>query len=592
MMFSPDAWLTFATIALCFSLLVFSRLPADLVLVGGVALLLLLGVITAPEALAGLANEGMATVGVLFIVARGLVDTGVVGWIAQTLLGRPGSVAGAQLRLMAPVAALSTVLNNTPVVAMMVPAVENWAKRIGFSVSQLMIPLSYAAVVGGTCTLVGSSTNLVVNGMLIEATTGPGLSMFDLAWVGIPCVLVVMVFVVIASRWLLPNRTELQGSRFEDARQYILEMEVEEDSPLEGLSIEKAGLRQLPGVFLIEVERDGHLMTAVAPTEKLVAGDHLVFAGDVRSVVDLKNIHGLRVSEDQVFKLSESEYSRCLVEVVVSPNFPGLGKTVRDMGFRKHYGAVIIAMARGGERIKSRIGDMVLRPGDTLLLECHEEFVDQQSYSRDFLLVSRIENSEPLRHRRRLLAAAIMLAMVAAVAAGLTTMFEAAILAAGAMIVGRCLGVQAARRSIDWQVLLVIAAAIALGGALQKTGAAQTIAQSLIGLGGASPWLTLALLFTLTAGFSAIISNLAAAVLLFPVALSAAQQLGVDVTPFAVTLMVAASACFATPIGYQTNLMVYGPGGYRFVDFLKIGLPLTVAVGVVTVLLVPLVWPF
>lgn len=591
MTFSPDAWQTFATISFCFALLMFSRLPADVILVGGVALLLLLDVITAPEALTGLSNEGMATVGVLFIVARGLVDTGVVGWISQTLLGRPKSIAAAQLRMMAPVAALSSVLNNTPVVAMMVPAVSAWAKRIEVSVSQLMIPLSYAAVVGGTCTLVGTSTNLVVNGMLIEATDGPGLGMFELAWVGVPCVLAVLVFVMAFSRWLLPNGGH-RVDRFEDSRQYIIEMEVEEASPLEGLSIEEAGLRHLPGVYLIEIEREGHLITAVAPTEKLVAGDHLVFAGDVRSVVDLKNIRGLRISEEQVFKLSESEYSRCLAEVVISPTFPFLGKTIRDMGFRKHYGAVIIAVARGGERIKTRIGDIELKPGDTLLLESHEEFVDQQGYSKDFLLMSRIENSAPMRHERRFLASAILLVMVLSVSIGLASMFEAAILAAGAMIVGRCLSVQAARTSVDWQVLLVIAAAIALGGALEKTGAAQTIAETLIGLGADSPTATLVLLFCLAAGFSAIISNLAAAVLLFPVALSASLQLGVDVKPFAVTLMIAASTCFATPIGYQTNLMVYGPGGYRFADFMKIGVPLTLVVGVVTALVVPEVWPF
>lgn len=590
-MLSLAAWQTLAVIGGCFSLLLSTRWPADAILVAGVAILMFLGIITPQEALAGMANEGMATVGVLFVVAEALALTGVVAWIADVLLGRPRNVASAQVRLMMPVALCSSVLNNTPVVAMLVPAVSDWAKRNNLSVSQLMIPLSYAAIIGGTCTLVGTSTNLVVNDMLIAATGQHPLELFDLAWVGLPCVLVVVFFTVVSSRWLLPNRHP-QGERFEDARQYILEMEIEPGSPLAGKSIEEAGLRQLPGVYLIEIDRNGRLLTAVSPREVLCARDHLVFAGDVRSVVDLKKIRGLKLAENQAFKLGNKESARCLVEVVVSPNFPHLGKTVRDSRFRNHYGAAIIAVARNGQMIKTKIGDIELKPGDTLLLETHDEFVDQQRYSRDFLLVSRVENSEPPRHERALPAAFILLAMVALVAAGVLSMFKAALLATGAMLVTRCIRVQEARRSVDWQILLVIAASIGLGTALEKSGAAQAIAGQMITLGAGSPMLTLTILFVLTTAFSALISNVAAAVLLFPVALAASHQLQVDVLPFAVILMIGASTCFATPIGYQTNLMVYGPGDYRFVDFLRAGIPLTIAVGIVAVLLVPLIWSF
>ncbi|MFA7555931.1 MAG: SLC13 family permease [Spongiibacteraceae bacterium] len=592
MVLNPEAIQTLLVIAACFGFLIFSRFPADAILISGVALLLLLGVLTPEEALVGMSNKGMMTVAVLFIVARGLSQTGVVSWVSTNLLGRPKSTAIAQLRLMLPVAGFSTILNNTPVVAMLVPAVSDWAKRNNLQVSQLMIPLSYAAIVGGTCTLVGTSTNLVINDMLTQQLDSGGLAMFDLAWVGIPCVLVTIAFTMFFSRWLLPNRGDSNQLVFEDARQYIVEMEVEENSPLAGLSIEEAGLRQLPGMYLIEIDRAGSLITAVTPKEVLRGGDHLIFAGDVRSVVDLKNIRGLKVAENQVFKLDGGTYSRCLVEVVVSPNFPSLGKTVRDMKFRNKFGAVIIAVAREGERIKTKIGAIELKPGDTLLLETSDDFVGQQRYSKHFLLVSEIENSRPVRHERRNVAAIIMVAMVLVVAFGLLSMFKAALLAAAFMITTRCLKIQDARECVDWQVLMVIAASIGLGAAIEKTGAAIVIANSMVGAAAGSALGTLVALFILTALFSAVISNLAAAVLLFPVALAASQQLGVDVLPFAVTLMIGASACFATPIGYQTNLMVYGPGNYRFVDFIKIGLPLTVLVGVTTVVVVPLVWPF
>lgn len=592
MAFTPEALETLAVIGLCFGLLMFSRLPADAILVGGVALLTLLGVLSAEEALMGMSNEGMATVAVLFVVARGLAQTGVVGWVSQNLLGRPKNTAAAQLRLMLPVATMSTLLNNTPVVAMMVPAVSDWAKRNNLSVSQLMIPLSYAAIVGGTCTLVGTSTNLVINGMLKTSGHPAGLGMFDLAWVGVPCVLVVVFFTIGFSRWLLPHRGKLDQKLFEDARQYIVEMEVEAQSPLNGKTIEQAGLRHLPGMYLVEINRSGRLISAVSPTEILLAGDHLIFAGDVRSVVDLKNIHGLKVAEKQVFKLGDAAHSRCLVEVVISRGFPQLGKTVRDMRFRNIYNAAIIAVARDGERIKTKIGDIQLRPGDTLLLETSDQFVSQQRYSKNFLLVSAIENSQPVRHEQRNLAAGIMLAMVAVVTLGWLSMFKAAMLAAGLMIITRCITVQAARQSVNWQVVLVIAASIALGGAMEKTGAAKVIAEWMISLSAHSPSASLISMFILTAVFSAVISNLAAAVIVFPIAVAVSQQLSVDLTPFTVTLMIAASACFATPIGYQTNLMVYGPGSYKFTDFIKIGMPLTILVGLTTVLIVPIIWPF
>ncbi len=590
-MLAPEALATLFVIAGCFGLLITTRLPADMVLLAGVAVLVFANILTPAEALAGAASEGLATVAVLFVVAQALSDTGVVSWISYNLLGRPKSVASAQIRLMTPVAIFSSVLNNTPVVAMMVPAVRDWARRNNISSSQLMIPLSYAAIIGGTCTVVGTSTNLVVNDMLKAQPGIDGLALFELAWVGIPCTLVVLGLTVATSRWLLPDRKG-QAQRFEDARQYVVEMLVEPGSPLVGKSIEDAGLRQLPGMFLIEIDRAGRILTAVSPRELLQANDRLIFAGDVRSVVDLKNIHGLRVADDQVFKLDAHQSTRSLVEVVISPNFPHLGKTVRDMGFRNHYGAAIIAISRDGRHLKTKIGDVDLRPGDTLLLETHEDFIENQRYSRDFLLVSQIENSRPVRHEQRGTAGLILLGMVALVGAGVVPMFKAALLAAALLVLTRCVRIRDARRSIDWEVLLVIAASIGLGAAMEKTGAAQSIAELIIGASAGSPTGLLISLFALTAAFSAVISNMAAAVILFPVAIAASQGLGVAPEPLAVTLMIGASTCFATPIGYQTNLMVYGPGNYKFQDFLKMGVPLTVAVGIVTVAIVPLIWPF
>jgi di/tricarboxylate transporter len=586
-----EAWLTLAVVVLCFALFAFTRVSPDLVTSGALTLLLVAGVLTTEEALQGFANEGMLTVGVLYVVVSGLTETGAVGWIGQGLLGRPRGEAWARLRLMAPAAALSAFLNNTPVVAIFIPAVQDWAKRNRLALSRLLIPLSYATIAGGLMTLIGTSTNLVVNGLYRERLGGPGFSFFEPAWVGIPITLTVVLYLVTVGHWLLPRRKSAAAS-YEDTREYTAEMLVEPGSPLIGKSIEGAGLRQLPGLFLIEIERDEQVLPAVSADEVLRANDRLVFAGILDSVMDLQKQRGLVPATNQVFKLDTPRPGRCFVEAVLSDKCPLIGKNVREGRFRNRYDAVIIAIARNGQRVDRKIGDVALRPGDTLLLETRPTFVAQQKNSRDFLLVSRIGDHHPPHHERAPLAIGITAAMVAVVSLGWLSMLEAALLAAGLMILTRCTTGRTARRAPDWQVLVVIATSFGIGAALEKTGAASLVAGWLIGLAGGDPWGTLALVFVAASLLTAVATNNVAAVLVFPIAVQAANAIGVSPLPYLVTLMVAASAAFATPIGYQTNLMVFNVGGYRFSDFLRIGAPLTLLVGLVTVLVVPLVWRF
>ena len=586
-----QAWYSIAVTTLCFGTLALTRYSPDIVMVGGLTLLLVAGVLSPEQALAGLANEGMVTVGVLYVVVAGLRETGGIDWIAHSVLGRPRSLQMAQIRLMAPVAAMSAFLNNTPVVAMFIPTVSDWAKRNGLSVSKLMIPLSYAGIAGGTCTLIGTSTNLVVNGLFVKETGSDGLALFELAWVGVPILLILFIVVLLGSRWLLPLRVPAI-SRYDDAREYTVEMLVEDGSVISGKTIEEAGLRQLPGMFLIEINRHGQIMPAVSSHEILRDGDWLIFAGVIESVVDLQKIRGLKPATQQIYKLGSSRQDRVLIEAVVSESCPLVGKSVRAGRFRNLYNAVIIAIARNGKRINHKIGDIVLRPGDQLLLEAHQSFAEQQRNSRDFFLVSEIEDTSPPRHHKAALAMLILALMVIAVTAGWLSMLKAALLAAGLMIMSGCTTGRTARRSVDWQILIVIAASFGLGGALQITGAAEQIAVSLVQIAGNSPTLSLALMFGVTALLTAIATNNAAAVIMFPIAVTTANNLGVSLVPFVITLMVAASASFATPIGYQTNLMVLGVGGYRFSDYLRIGVPLTLLVGLTTIIVVPLVWRF
>ncbi|MCK4343191.1 MAG: SLC13 family permease [Phycisphaerae bacterium] len=596
-----DAWTTLLVLALVIGLLIFTRVAADVVLLGGLTLLMVvpvpadgawrLGVLSAGEALSGLSNPGLVTVGALFIVVAGLGETGGIDWLGQRLLGHPRTLVGAQVRIMGPVAGLSAFLNNTPVVAMLIPAVNDWAKKLGLSASKLMIPLSYAAILGGMCTLIGTSTNLVVNGLVIANTDRPGLGMFDITWLGLPCALVGTTYLLLLGRWLLPARKSVV-SKMQDPREYTVEMLVEPGSPLVDKSIEQAGLRHLLGMYLMEIHRHDEVLVAVSSEQRLLADDRLVFVGIVESVKDLHRIRGLKPATDQVFKLDAPRHQRVLVEAVVSDTCPLVGKTIRDGRFRSVYNAAVIAAARNGERIRAKIGDIVLRPGDTLLLEAPPSFAQQQRDSRDFFLVSAMPDSTPRRHEKAWVAVVILAAMVTAAALGWLSMLVAAMLAAGLMIMTRCCSAAAARRNVDWSVLIVIAAALGIGRALDRTGTARVIADTLLEIGGENPWIALAVIFGLTTLFTEIITNNAAAALLFPIAMATADRLGVNSMPFVAAIMIAASASFATPLGYQTNLMVYGPGGYRFSDYLKIGIPLNLLMWITTVGLAPLIWPF
>ncbi len=599
---SWEAWFSIGVVAMVFAMLAFSRVAPDIILIGAVAILLLSGILAPDEALSGLSNEGMVTVGVLFIVGAGVRETGGVQWIAQILFGRPKTANTALVRMMLPTMGLSAFMNNTPLVAMLIPAVEDWAKQCRIAVSKLMIPLSYAAILGGTCTLIGTSTNLVVNGMLIKqakieieqqgATKLPmGMGLFDITPIAVPCAIAGFLFILLTARWMLPDRRSSMA-QLDDPREYTVEMLVAADSSLVGKTIEQAGLRHLPGAFVAEIERDGTILPAVSPQERLRANDRLLFVGIVESVVDLQKIRGLVPATNQVFKLSTARPNRCLVEAVVSNTSPLVGRSIRDGRFRSVYNAVVIAVSRNGERVRQKIGDIVVRAGDTLLVESHPSFVEQQRNSRDFFLVSRLQGSTPPRHDRAVLALAIMLVMVTVVTAGLLTMLTASMLAAGAMLVTRCCTGSGARRAVDWQVLMAIAASFALGDALQKTGAVAAIADTIIELAGGNPWLALVAIYGVTMVATELITNNAAAALMFPFALATAEKLGVSVMPFAIVIMMAASAVFSSPIGYQTNLMVFGPGGYRFSDYMRIGVPLNLTMWFVTVALTPLVWKF
>jgi di/tricarboxylate transporter len=582
-----SAVLTLLVLGVAILLIVREVAPPDAMLFAALVVLMAAGVVTPERALASFGNPAVATIGALFIVAAGMRATGVLESASRTILGRGSGLTRALLRLTSSTAVLSAFIANTPIVAMGVPTVTSWAERNRVSPSRLLIPLSYASILGGICTLIGTSTNLVSHGLLLQAGM-PGFTFFELAAIGVPCAVLGTLYLVRAAPRLLTDRVPIRTIG-DDVRRYLVEMRLSDPSPLVGKTILEAGLRHLPGLFLVRVERSGGTISPVGPEVRLLSGDLLTFAGVVETIVDLRKYVGLTPTASE--RPSNSSGWE-LHEAVVSPGSPLVGSNIRDASFRGRYNAAVIAVHRRGERIEGRIGDIVLRPGDTLLLEAAGAFSRAFRDSSDFYLVSRVGDSASPRRDRAFMAVLILAAMVALVALEILPIVVGALGAGMAMVVFRCISLGEAKRSIDWSVLLTIGSALGIATALEASGAAAVLAEGVAGAGAMfGPIGVLAAAIVAAMALNALVSNTAAAAILFPVVVSAASGLGLDPRPFVVGVTVAASLSFATPIAYQTNLIVYGPGGYRFTDFTKIGVPLQILLAIVCLLLIPIVWP-
>ncbi len=598
-----EAWFTLGVIGLVMLALVRNWAGPDAVMLGGLTLLMTGGLFSdgrlpgPAEAIMGFSNEGLITIGVLFVVALGMSQTGAMDLLASPLLGKPKKLTSAQFRMMLPVAGLSAFLNNTPIVAMFMPVVSDWCKKTSLPAGKLFIPLSYAALLGGTCTLIGTSTNIVVAGLVSDAQSqglfaDVHIGMFTIAAVGLPAAVLGMVYILACSGFLLPSNKRTVATLETDARQYVAEMMVQAGSVIDGKSIEDAGLRHLPGMFLAEIERGGERLVAVGPEQKIHGNDRLFFVGLVESVVDLQKIRGLVPAGTDVFKLNDPRPNRCLVEAVVSHECPIQGMTIRDGHFRTRYDAVVIAVHRGGERIMQKIGDIILKPGDTLLLETHPRFVERHRNRRDFFLASAIEDSKPPRHDRAWLAIALLGMMILAVTLTSVSLLHAALVVCGLMALGGCFTMHEARESVDFRVLLALGGAIGIGSAFEQSGASTVIAQNLVGFAKPfGPYAILSAIYLAAMLFNMMIGNIGAAVLIFPLAKAIALTEQLNFMPLAIVVMMGASASYATPISYPTNLMVYGPGGYRVSDYFKIGLPLNFLIMAVVIFLAPRIWP-
>lgn len=586
-----DGWFTLAVIVVMVVAFASERVAPVVAMAAAVVVLYLGGVISVGEAFQGFANPAPITVAGLYVVAGAAELTGALGGLTDRALGRGvGSTGRAALgRVTVPTALGSGFVANTPLVALLAPRVQVWARRRGVPPSKLLMPLSYAAVLGGVITIMGTSTNLVVNGFMSESGLEP-FGVFSITSVGLPVAAVGTALLIVVAPWLLPVRgAPTEG--LDEAREYTVEMVVLDGGALAGATVSTAGLRQLSGVFLVEVVRGSRVLTAVGPDEVLEAGDRLIFAGNIDSIIDLQRLSGLAMAQDRQFSPRQSPGQR-FYEAVVAGSGPLAGATLKELGFRDRHQAAVVAVHRAGERLTGKLGDVRLRGGDVLVLVTDGGFASRSRDLPDFLLVAPLREVAPVRRHGARLVELAMLVLVVIAGSGLVDLTRAAVGVAAALVFSKVVTPAEARRSVNLDVILIIGFSFGLGAAAQASGLASELASQLVSLTepvGAVA--VLAGIMVATAVATELLSNNAAAALMFPVAVATAEQTGVDLRALAVGILVMASCSFLTPIGYQTNTMVWGMGGYRFLDFTRLGAPLTVAVFATTLAVIPLAFP-
>ncbi|MGH2427418.1 MAG: SLC13 family permease [Candidatus Limnocylindria bacterium] len=586
-----EAWLTLGVIVALVVVLARDMVQPALAVLAATIVLLLIGLVEPDEAFRGFSSEAPIVVGALLILARAVDVAGVMQPVVAGLFGsaRQGRVLLA--RLLFPIAGMSGFLNNTTLVAMTVPAVLELSQRRGLPPSRFLIPLSYAAVLGGVITAIGTSTNLTVSGLLVESGMPP-LDLFELTPVGLPIAIVGCLLMVLVAGRLLPARDSSREAIAAGGRDFTVTMRVAAAGPVDGSTVETAGLRQLQGVFLVEIERGGRRIVPVAPHEPLAGGDLLTFVGRVDQIVDLQRMRGLESAESRhIDELATGGHR--FYEVVVGAGGDLVGHTLKEIGFRARYDAAVLAIHRAGQRIDAKLGEVPLRLGDTLLVLGDRAFRDRWRDRLDFLVVASLGGIPPTQPRKAGLVGIIGFALVALTGLGIVPILHASLGAALAIVATRVLTVRQARDAVDLNIVILIAAAFGLGSAVEKSGLGEAIAGLLVGvMEPFGPLGVLAAVLITTMLLTELISNNAAAVIAFPVALATAAATGSDPRPFVIAVALGASLSFLTPIGYQTNLLVYGLGGYRFSDFTRVGLPLNLMTIVLATVLIPLAFPF
>ncbi len=587
-----EGWAMIFILVGVFIVLVSECIPPDLVMLAGSCFLFVMGILTSEEFLYGFSQDIVFTLAMLCIIVRALDVNGLLNFLARMLLPKTKSMVKGLLAVMFPLGVGSAFLNNTPIVLLLTPVIRRWALDQGSYPSKYLIPLSFATILGGSCSLIGTSSNIIVDG-LVRGHQGAGFSFFEFAIVGGPCVIAGILYMITIGHRLLPERQDPAIALAEQTKEFTGEFVVTKECPFAGKEISEIAPTYFRGEVLIEIERQGMRIRSPILREILYVGDRLVFAGDIKEIAQLHAIKGLKSLADPHFHLDTQ--SSHFSEVIIAATSSMIGNTLKFLRFRQYYGASVLAIYRQGKRVPGRVGDIPLQAGDTLMLLSSGPWPQEESkyYSNDFFIIRHSEKLPLFVAKKAFFVVAVLLCMIIAVLIGVPIIVASSV-AALTLALTRCVSIQGIRQSIRWNLLILVASAYAFATGIAKTGVAHYLAASIMPLIGANPYVFVAGIFFLTMVITELITNNAAALLLFPIAIEAARLSGFTgigaVKAVGITVAIAASCSFWTPIGYQTNTIVYGPGGYKFIDYTKVGVPLSLIIFVIAVAIIPNVW--
>ena len=585
--FSIDAWITIATVMAVIVVMLLTKVRTDAVMLIAIGVLFATGVLDAKETCSGFSAGTVVVTGVLAVVMAGLRYTGVLQWMLKHIFGLPDSYPTALLRMMVPVSMLSAFVSNTMLTVLFGNVLKRWARKLNIAPSKLYLPMVYAVQMGGVCTLIGTSTNIVVAD-LYENATGKTMNMFSILVPGALCLVVGIVLIVAMRRWL-PERKSPEEA-FETAFDYTVELLVPSDNPNICKTLGEAGLFHVKGGNLIDIRHFDHDPSFLSEDEFVMGGDRLVYAGQIDEILELKETHNLVVSDHHIRSMNEINKNYELRIAFVNFGSRLIGSTVGGSTLERDNNLILVAVARRGKRIEAAPREVELQAGDTLLFECPRKtntYVDHLASQLQFSDFQEVVKVSP----NAIVSSLIMMAMMILTALNVVSLLHGTVLAALAMLLFRCCTINQAMDSVNWRALMSLAGSIVLGMAISKTGIAQVIAFSIINMVGTQPILVMLGVCLAAMLITQLVENVAVTAMFFPIMYQAAMQVGYEPAPFLLALMIAANASYSTPIAASPNMLVYGPGGYRFTDYMRIGIPLTLIVTVTGVAAVILAYP-
>ena len=586
---SGYAWITIATVVSIFVVMARSRIPAEVAFLSAVTVLLVAGVVNQEEAMSGFGSEPVVVHAAFFVIIAALMQSGVLYWLNKHVLGDPNNYHYALGRLMIPTSILAAFLNSVNVVVLFIDAVKIWARNLNMSPSKLLLPLSYAASLGGMCTLLGNSSNLLIAGLYTNAT-GETIDLFEPFVPGIILTIVGVLLVIILQNYI-PSRESAEQS-FETTSDYTVELLVPTDNPAVGQTVEEAGLMKVKGGSLVEIVRfDKEIIMPVSKDEWVIGGDRLIYAGQINELLELKRTHGLAAADHHVWSINDIDTKRKMRTAYVPFGSDLIGRIMSESSFEQRNNVALIAVARQGHRVEGQPREIRLQAGDTLLLECPPKGENELEKANHNRLTFFDSHFVPRLGWKTIASAVIVLCMFLLSFFHVLPLVPCTMLAAGTLMVFRCCRVSGVTTYIEWELLLILGSTLVLSIAITKTGIAEVIAQNVLHFCGSNPYVVMAVMCLLASVTSEFVSDVGASAVFFPIVHQQSMLLGCDPMPFTMALMLCVTISFASPIGSSTHMLIYGPGAFRFTDFARLGLIMHVVLLVVLLFLINVLYP-